>query len=95
MSRLAALEKVLFYPTPIQITEWILSNIEACGPGNALDPCCGDGAPLALVGERLGLVTYGCEIHPQRAAQAAKRISRDPPRLLRSSRSRTAIPCFK
>jgi methylase of polypeptide subunit release factors len=56
------------------IAELILSNIEAGGMGNAFDPCCGDGSPLALIGRGLGLKTYGSEIHPGRAAEAAKRL---------------------
>ncbi|MCB0174234.1 MAG: hypothetical protein KDJ97_27220 [Anaerolineae bacterium] len=74
MARLAAKEKTLFYPTPLDIVATIATNINP-GPAEAiLDPCCGDGQPLALLGERLGLRTYGNELHPQRFAEASTRL---------------------
>jgi tRNA G10 N-methylase Trm11 len=39
-----------------------------------LDPCCGTGEPLALLGRHLGLTTYGNELHPERFAQARTRL---------------------
>ncbi len=72
MSRLAAREKLLFYPTPINEMNLIISNIKPATTGGAiLDPCCGTGEPLALLGKKLGLTTYGNEIQPERATRAA------------------------
>lgn len=75
MARLAAKEKILFYPTPLEIVELIASNIVPGNEGAILDPCCGTGEPLALLGARLGLTTYGNELHPGRFAKAAKRLA--------------------
>jgi hypothetical protein len=80
MARLAAREKLLFYPTPLDIVETIAGNIipGVAGPdervGAILDPCAGTGEPLALLGNHLGLVTYGNELHPERYAQARHRL---------------------
>ena len=52
MARLAAKEKALFYPTPLAIIELIISNILSNGNGPILDPCCGTGEPVALLGQR-------------------------------------------
>ncbi|MCP4996134.1 MAG: hypothetical protein GY934_20495, partial [Gammaproteobacteria bacterium] len=80
MARLAAKEKVLFYPTPQEVMELIASNIltPASGPddrvGTILDPCAGEGVPVAMLGHHLGLISYGCELHPERFAQAKLRL---------------------
>lgn len=80
MARLRAKEKLLFYPTPLEIVETMATNIisAVAGPdarvGTICDPCCGSGEPLALLGHHLGLVTYGNELHPQRFAQAKPRL---------------------
>ncbi len=80
MARLAAKAKVLFYPTPLEIVETIAQNIitPLQGPderaGSLLDPCCGTGEPLALLGNHLGLMTYGNELHPDRFQQAKARL---------------------
>lgn len=58
----------------------IASNIVTAldGPdervGRILDPCAGTGEPLALLGNHLGLRTYGVELHPDRYAQAKPRL---------------------
>jgi len=71
MARLVAVERFLFYPTPLEIVELIASNIKPSSTGGAiLDPCAGTGEPLQLLGKKLGLTTYGNEIHPQRYAIA-------------------------
>jgi len=74
MARLAAKAKALFYPTPLTVVELIGSNITSDGNGTILDPCCGTGEPNALLGQRLGLITYGNELHPKRFAQAKPRL---------------------
>ncbi len=80
MARLAAKAKVLFYPTPLEIVETIAENIitPIRGPdervGALLDPCCGTGEPLAWLGNHLGLVMYGNELHPDRFTQAKPRL---------------------
>ncbi|MCB0176455.1 MAG: hypothetical protein KDJ97_38510, partial [Anaerolineae bacterium] len=73
MARLRAKEKILFYPTPLSVVEVIATNVATAG-GRLFDPCCGDGRPAHLLGQRLGLTTYGVELHPDRAAQAAQRL---------------------
>src|SRR5687768_7469592 len=70
MARLAAKEKILFYPTPLEIVHCIASNIKSTSGGTILDPCCGTGEPLAVLGQLLGLTTYGNELHPKRFNQA-------------------------
>ncbi len=74
MARLKAKEKILFYPTPLEIVETIASNVIPSGGGTILDPCAGTGEPLALLGSQLGLTTYGNELHPERFAQARTRL---------------------
>src|SRR5688572_908915 len=67
MARLAAVQKFHFYATPLPIVEVIATNIKPSSTGGAiLDPCCGTGEPLQLLGKKLGLTTYGNELHPQR-----------------------------
>ncbi|MEW5957715.1 MAG: DUF6094 domain-containing protein [Chloroflexota bacterium] len=81
MARLAAKKKALFYPTPLEIVELIAGNITPAvrdspdeGMGSILDPCCGTGEPLAVLGNHLNLLTYGNELHPARFAQAKTRL---------------------
>ena len=79
MARLAAKTKMLFYPTPTEIIELILSNLVVPTPsipeGTILDPCAGTGTPVQLLGERLNLITYGCELHPERYQESKKRLT--------------------
>lgn len=74
MARLAAKEKALYYPTPPNVVELIASNIVPA-PGLILDPCCGTGEAVQLLGDRLGLVTYGNELHAGRFAEANERLT--------------------
>ncbi len=80
MARLAAKSKVLFYATPLEMMELIASNIvsPATEPderiGTILDPCVGDGLPVAMLANHLGLLSYGCELHPERFSQAQARL---------------------
>ncbi len=52
----------------------LATNIIPGDGGTILDPCCGTGEPLAWLGEKLGLTTYGNELHPARFAQARDRL---------------------
>ncbi len=82
MSRLAAVEKGEYYPTPLSIVEQIASYLApAQGRGviRLLDPCCGEGLALehlaALLRKHGAQVqTWGVEISPDRAAEAAGRL---------------------
>lgn len=74
MARLGAKEKVLWYPTPIEIAHLITSNIIPGQRGSICDPCCGDGAALVTLGSHLNLATYGCELHTGRFLQAQTKI---------------------
>lgn len=76
--RLAAQEKVGFYPTPAVVVELLSSWLKTQGFWRLLDPCCGAGEAAALLAERIGgeYETWGVEIAPERAAEAASRLSR-------------------
>ena len=74
MARLAAKEKGLFYPTPMEEIELILARLKAERGGRALDPCCGDGKPLQRLGDALGLTTFGIELNERRAEEASARL---------------------
>jgi len=77
---MTAKEKILFFPTPLDIVETIAGNIvcPVTGPdervGTICDPCCGTGEPLTLLGNHLGLFTYGNELHPERYGVARSRL---------------------
>lgn len=57
MTRLAAVEKVLYYPTQARVIERIAAELRLCGvDGQAfsfVDPCCGEGIALARLAELL------------------------------------------
>lgn len=75
--RLAGQEKVGFYPTPSITVELLSSWFKAQGFWRLLDPCCGTGEAAALLAERIGgeYEAWGVEIAPDRAAEAATRLS--------------------
>ncbi len=75
MARLAAKEKVLFYPTPMEIMDLIAANLKPGAPGTILDPCAGTGAQVAYLGHLLSLERYGCELHPERFEEASTRLN--------------------
>ena len=72
--RLAGQAKGGFYPTPPAVVERVARMIaprERHGVSRLLDPCCGEGAALAQLGERLRLdsasvETYAIELHRER-----------------------------
>lgn len=75
MARLGAKEKALFYPTPLNVMDLIVSNLSYLG-GRAtiLDPCAGTGEPLAYLAEHLSLISYGNELDPGRYEQVKSRV---------------------
>lgn len=83
MARLAAVEKGEYYPTPLTIVDTIAQAIdvqEGRGVFHLLDPCAGEGLALAhlaaSIRKKAGcpVQTWGVEISPDRARQAAKRL---------------------
>ena len=83
MARLAAVEKGEYYPTPLSIVDTISQTIDikdGRGVIRLFDPCAGEGLALerlaALLQHRAGrpVETWGVEISPDRARQAAKRL---------------------
>ena len=57
MTRLAAVEKVLYYPTQARVIERIAAELRLCGVDGQhfsfVDPCCGEGVALARLAELL------------------------------------------
>jgi hypothetical protein len=84
MARLAAVEKGEYYPTPLSVVErvaQILSPVSGeRGVIRLLDPCCGEGLALEALGQALAqrsgkaVQTWGVEISPERAKEAAARL---------------------
>jgi hypothetical protein len=82
MARLAAQEKMLYYPTPTSIMDKVAPYIELPEKGiiRLFDPCAGEGEALAhladLLRERapetVGIQTWGVELNPDRAAKAGE-----------------------
>jgi SAM-dependent methyltransferase len=77
--RLAAVEKMGYYPTPPSIFPLIAKWLVAPSgqPWRLLDPCCGKGEAAALA-ELVGgeCESWGVEISPARAEEAAQRLTR-------------------
>ena len=65
-----AVEKCGFYPTPLSVLEIIKSFITPTA-GRLLDPCCGEGVAANTIAKHLGMLSYGVEMAPTRAAVAA------------------------
>lgn len=75
MSRLAAQQKLLFYPTPANVVNLIASNVKPSEVGGAiLDPCCGDGEPVLALAVKLNLIAHGNELHPGRFREASGKL---------------------
>ena len=76
--RLAGIAKAGWYPSPPAVVERVARMIvsrERHGVSRLLDPCCGEGAALAQLAERLRLdgasvETYGVELHRERHEEA-------------------------
>ncbi len=88
MARLAAQAQAEFYPTPLSVVDLIVRHLEI-RPGKhrlyrIFDPCVGDGKAVAHLAQQLqqqtpdldndDLQTWGVELHPGRAAEAAERL---------------------
>jgi methylase of polypeptide subunit release factors len=84
MSRLAAVEKGEYYPTPLSVIERVAQVLSPAsgerGVVRLLDPCCGEGLALEALGQALAqrsgktVQTWGVEISPERANEAAVRL---------------------
>jgi hypothetical protein len=83
MTRLAAQEKGEYYPTPLQVVSLVAQAISVHPKdGKPLvrifDPCAGEGLAVAHLAnalrERFPAETWGVEINPRRAAEAATRL---------------------
>lgn len=73
MARLESQAKLGFYPTPDHLVPVIASFISpATVSANFLDPCCGEGEALNLMGLMLAGKTYGVELDKERGLQAKK-----------------------
>ncbi len=78
--RLAAQEKMGYYPTPkrsLQLISQFLTPASKEQEIKTLDPCVGEGEALAYTADRLReqrakVTTYGVELSPQRARKAAR-----------------------
>ena len=76
MARLESQAKLGFYPTPDHLLPVIASYISpATVSANFLDPCCGEGEALNLIGLMLAGKTYGIELDKERGIQAKKVVS--------------------
>jgi hypothetical protein len=84
MARLAAVEKGEYYPTPLSVIDRVAQVLSPAsgwrGVIRLLDPCCGEGLALEALGQRLAqrsgkaVQTWGVEISPKRAKEAAARL---------------------
>jgi SAM-dependent methyltransferase len=76
--RFAGIEKMGYYPTPLNvvgaIAEWLRAPDE---PYRVLDPCCGEGEAVSELVSRLGgrAETWGVELSPVRAGKARERLT--------------------
>ncbi|MCP4643658.1 MAG: DEAD/DEAH box helicase, partial [bacterium] len=84
MARLAAIEKGEYYPTPLSVMDHIASYLVPAkgqrGVIRLFDPCAGEGLALEALAKAVAprtnrpVQTWGVEISPDRAAQAAQRL---------------------
>src|SRR5947209_6736783 len=80
MSRLEAVAKGLFYPTPDRVVEAVAKHL-ARHPGvgrnevvRVLDPCAGTGEPVERVTRALGGESYGVELSSKRSEKARQHV---------------------
>ncbi|MCP4594129.1 MAG: hypothetical protein GY842_25650, partial [bacterium] len=84
MARLAAIEKGEYYPTPLAVMDHIASYLVPArgqrGVIRLFDPCAGKGLALEALAKAVAprttrpVQTWGVEISPDRAAEAAQRL---------------------
>ena len=83
MTRLAAIEKGEYYPTPLGVVDAIAGYLavgQARGVIRLFDPCCGEGLALERLAQALRSRTslpvqaWGVELSPARAQEAASRL---------------------
>ncbi|MBU1248738.1 MAG: class I SAM-dependent methyltransferase [Proteobacteria bacterium] len=77
MAQLAAKAKKGYYKTPVHLISKIAKHLRVLEPEatRALDPCCGTGEALALLGDALGLqrsMCYGNELDEERFNEIAQ-----------------------
>ena len=72
MARLAAQEKMEFYPTPEKAILRGIEEIKIETPIRALDPCAGDGRALKILKENYNAEVFGIELDVERSKQTAE-----------------------
>lgn len=77
MARQESQSKLLYYPTPLAVVELIATWLSTADGARLADPCCGEGAALRRLAEVFAgagrlMETWGVELSPTRAAQAAQ-----------------------
>ena len=72
--RLAGQEKMGYYPTPVEVVRTIATWFDSAegAQGRLLDPCAGKGEAARILGALLNCQTWGAELSPVRAEEAAK-----------------------
>lgn len=76
MARIASQSKGGYYPTPLDELKYINQRLKTSeGRLNIIDPCCGTGQALGLIGQHLKSLgaeveTYGVELEESRAMEA-------------------------
>ena len=80
MSRLAAIEKGLYYPTPLRVVDLIAQSVlflqeEGSPRTRLLDICAGEGHAAIQLAKAWNLEPYGVELDSNRAAVAQKQMT--------------------
>jgi len=70
MARLESQSKLGYYPTPLEIVEQIKRMLNIPGSARLLDPCCGEGEALHILGELSRPRTFGIELDRERFLRA-------------------------
>lgn len=74
MSRLANAEKAGYFKIPLSVTKLLVTHMSAPQGGRILDPCVGEGIALVTLADKLGLDTFGVELHEGRAKAAREAV---------------------
>lgn len=96
MSRLESTARAGYWPSPPAVVERVAALIRPAQRGSRqttrlLDPCCGTGAALRELADRIGGESYGIEIAACAVLGAPSSSARTPPHAL-SSRSAIQAP---